>query len=63
MVAGLVTETTNKEKEYIPNLMDGVIIFESEEESNILNLVASPEYKTLIKTLDTSYIGTLKRIL
>lgn len=63
MVAGLVTETINKETEYIPNLMDGVIIFESEEETDILDLIVSPEYKSLINTLDTSYIGTLKRIL
>lgn len=63
MVAGLVTETKNKETEHIPNLMDGVVIFESEEESDILNLITSPKYKSLIKTLDSSYIGTLKRIL
>ena len=63
MVAELVTQTKNKEDEHIPNIMDGVIIFESEKESDILDIIASPEYQSLIKTLNGSYVGTLNRIL
>lgn len=63
MVADLVTKTKDQEAESIPNVMDGIIIFESEKESDILNIIASPEYQSLIKSLGGSYIGTLNRIL
>lgn len=63
MVAELVTKTKGKEDEHVPNIMDGVVIFESEKEKDILDIIASPEYQSLIKTLEGSYIGTLNRIL
>lgn len=63
MVADLVTHTKGKEADPVPNIMDGIVIFESEKESNILDIITSPKYQSLIKTLDGSYIGTLNRIL
>lgn len=63
MIASLITKTENKEEERVPNLMDGIVIFESGDESEILRMIASEEYQSLIKELDTSYIGTLKRTL
>lgn len=63
MVAQLFAQKENKEAVQIPNLMDGIIIFESQSESDMLDMIASLEYQSLLKTLDSSYIGTLKRIL
>jgi len=63
IVANLVTKTENKKEECVPNLIDGLVIFECKEEANILKMIASDEYQSLIKTLDSSYIGTLKRII
>lgn len=63
MVADLVTKSRGKEDEEIPNIMDGIIIFESENESDILKLITSTAYQSLIKTLEASFIGTLQRIL
>ncbi len=60
-IAQLFTQEKNKELIPIPSLMDGVIVFESNLESELLEMFASAVYKVFIEKLSSSYIGILKR--
>ena len=62
MVAELYTEKENRITR-VPNIIDGIVIYESKTETSILDMVAKKEYQEFIKTLDSSFIGTIKRIL
>ena len=56
---------SKKEEEIteVPNIMDGIVIYESKSEEPILNMIEGKQYQEIIKTLDSSYIGTVNRIL
>ena len=63
MIAELENRTKGKEDEKVPNIMDGIVIYESTSEEIILNMIAQNEYQTIVKGLDSSFIGTVNRIL
>ena len=63
MVAELYSKPVDKEIKEVPNIMDGVVIYESKSEAPILNMIEGKQYQEIIKGLDSSYIGTVKRIL
>jgi len=62
-VAQLFIQEVNKDRKQVPNLMDGLLIYESTSEDEILKMISAPEYQSFIKEIDTSYIGTIKRVL
>ncbi len=61
MVAELYSKQTDKKIEEVPNVMDGVVIYESKSGSAILDMIAQSKYQKIIENLDSSYIGTVKR--
>jgi len=63
MIAELENRTKGRETEKIPNIMDGIVIYESKSEETILKMIAKNEYQAIIKNLDSSFIGTVNRIL
>ena len=63
MVAELYSKPVDKEIKEVPNIMDGIVIYESKSETPILNMIEGKQYQEIIKGLDSSYIGTVKRIL
>jgi len=63
MVAELFSQQTNEEAKQIPNIMDGIVVFEAQSEDIILKMIEKDAYQTIITTLDSSYIGTVNRIL
>jgi len=63
MVAQLMTQKEGGTPRAIPNLMDGLVIFEAKQEIELERMLATPSYKSLIESLDSSYIGYLKRVL
>ena len=63
MIAALITKQKNKPAEKVPNIMDGIVIYESKSEEIILNMIAKNEYQKIVKSLDSSFIGTVKRVL
>jgi len=63
MVAQLYSQKVPAPAEAIPNLMDGLVIFEAQSEELIQEMFNSEVYQNLIKELDSSYIGFLDRIL
>ena len=62
MVAELYSKKNDKEVTEVPNIMDGIVIYQSKTEGVLLDMIAKSEYQELITTLDSSYIGTVKRI-
>ena len=63
MIAELQSKKVDKKVEKVPNIMDGIVIYESKSEEKILNMITKNEYQEIIKGLDSSFIGTVKRIL
>jgi len=63
MVAGLFSQQLNQAEEQIPNIMDGIVIFEAKKEAYILKMISEDVYQSIIKELDSSYIGTVNRVL
>ena len=63
IVATLNSQAKNKPIEQVPNLMDGLYVFQSAKETSLRNLFASEAYQAFLEGLQTSYICLLKRTL
>ncbi len=63
MVAQLFSQQNSDPPKQVPNLMDGLVLFESDTELEISRMLDSPAYKSLIQELESSYIGHIKRTL
>jgi len=63
MVAQLMMQKEDGTPKAVPNLIDGLVIFEANKQTELEEMLASPSYKTLIESLDSSYIGYLNRVL
>ncbi len=63
MAAGLYSQQENKKEKEIPCIMDGVLLFEAKSEAVILDWINQKEYQAIINTLESSFIGTVKRTL
>ena len=62
-IAQLYSQQIPKTAEAIPILMDGIVIFEATSEIALKEMFDSLDYQQFISSLDSSYIGFLKRIL
>jgi hypothetical protein len=45
----------------VPCLMDGILLYEADQNDSMKAMIASKEYQQEIKKLDSSYIASLKR--
>jgi len=63
MVADLLSKKESHDPRQVPNIMDGLVLYEAENGDDITAMFASQAYKTLIENLDSSYIGFIKRTL
>jgi hypothetical protein len=61
-IASLNSQEKNKAMSQIPNLMDGLYIFQSPEEENLRALFKSDAYQTFLSTFQSSHISLLNRI-
>ncbi len=61
MAAQLFFQKADDPPRALPNLMDGIVIFESKSEDDISKMIKSPIYQSLIEALESSYIGFIKR--
>lgn len=62
IVATLNSQEKNKSVEQIPNLMDGLYIFQANEEVQLREFLESNPYKIFIENLQSSHISLLNRI-
>ena len=62
IIATLNSQEANKSVEQIPNLMDGVYIFQSPDETNLRDFLTSEAYQKFIESLQSSHISLLNRI-
>ena len=62
VIATLNSQEKNKTLEPIPNLMDGLFIFQSSNEGSLQNLFSTIAYKNVLGTLQSSHISLLNRI-
>ncbi len=62
VIATLNSQEKNKPVEPIPNLMDGLFIFQSSKEDSLQSLFATKGYKAVLETLQSSHISLLNRI-
>ena len=62
-IATLNSQAKNKPIEQVPNLMDGLYVFQSANETSLRNLFASNAYQAFLEGLQTSFICLLKRTL
>ncbi len=53
----------NRATKQIPCIMDGIVILEADDFSQIKNAVSSDDYQSLLKTTESSYIASLDRML
>ena len=63
MIAELYNKKNDNKEIKVPNIMDGIVIYESKSETKILDMIARTAYQEIIKRLDSSYIGTVNRVL
>ena len=62
VIATLNSQEKNKPIHQIPNLMDGLYIFQSTDKKSLPSLFASDDYKDFLKTFESSHISLLNRI-
>jgi hypothetical protein len=62
VIATLNSQEKNKPIQQIPNLMDGLFIFQSNDKKSLGSLFASDDYKTFLETFESSHISLLNRI-
>lgn len=61
MVAELLVQQNQEPAKAVPNLMDGLVIFEAKSKDLLREMFTSVAYQNLINGLDSSYIGLLNR--
>jgi uncharacterized protein (DUF1330 family) len=62
-IFALLSFGDEKKKEQTPCLMDGVVVFTSEQMKNIEDFVQREKYQALINKTQSSFIATLERVL
>ena len=62
VIATLNSQEKNKPIHQIPNLMDGLYIFQSTDKESLRNFFSTENYKTFLETLESSHISLLNRI-
>ena len=62
VIATLNSQEKNKPIHQIPNLMDGLYIFQSTDKESLRNFFSTENYKTFLETLESSRISLLNRI-
>jgi len=62
VIATLNSQAKNKPLEQIPNLMDGLFIFQSSKEDSLQSLFSANAYKDVLETFQSSHISLLNRI-
>lgn len=63
MIAQLFSQQGDQPERQVPNLMDGIVIFEAASEAVFSEMFNSPKYQSLIQEMESSYIGLIKRTL
>ena len=63
MVAQLMTQSDGGTPKAIRNLMDGIVIYEAEKETELEQMIETSTYRSFAQELNSSYIGYLKRVL
>jgi len=61
-IATLISKEKNKLERQVPNLMNGLFIFQSSNENNLRTFFASNAYQEYLGTLQSSHISFLNRI-
>jgi hypothetical protein len=61
-IATLKSKEKNKLEQQVPNLMDGLFIFQSSDEINLRTFFASNDYLGFLETLQSSHISLLNRL-
>lgn len=62
MVAKLYSQREDKKPFQVPNLMDGLVLFEAQTKQQLAAMFASSNYQTLVGALDSSCIVYVNRI-
>jgi len=62
MVANLYSQRKSKNPEVVPNLMDGIVVFESASKDSLLSMIQSADYRRCLSELSSSYIAFIHRI-
>ncbi len=63
VIATLNSQEKNKAIKQIPNLMDGLYIFQSAEKTSLRTLFTTDAYQSFLTTLPSSHISLLNRIM
>ena len=63
MVANLYSQEKGKEPQQIPNLMDALVIYQSNSEEALRSFLETESYKNILNELPSNHISLLNRIL
>lgn len=62
MIANLYSHKKNNDPEQIPNLMDAIVVFQSQSEQELRSLLTSAAYQEILEMTPTNHISFLNRI-